>query len=184
MKQQMQPKVSIIIPVYNGSNYLQEAIDSALAQTYPNCEILVINDGSCDEGKTEAIALSYGDRIRYFKKENGGVATAVNYGIEHMTGDYFAWLSHDDYYLPHKIERQMRAIVDVYKKARVSIMPSSTITTKNVDDVASLKTGENEVFLFGWDSTTLTDDIVSYMIAQTIFRYLKCLLEENIQWKI
>lgn len=62
----------------------------------------------------------------------------------------------------------MRAIVDVYKKARVSIMPSSTITTKNVDDVASLKTGENEVFLFGWDSTTLTDDIVSYMIEKNV----------------
>ena len=94
MKQQMQPTVSIIIPVYNGSNYLQEAIDSALAQTYPNCEILVINDGSCDEGKTEAIALSYGDRIRYFKKENGGVASALNMGIRQMTGEYFSWLSH------------------------------------------------------------------------------------------
>lgn len=119
MKQQMQPKVSIIIPVYNGSNYLQEAIDSALAQTYPNCEILVINDGSCDEGKTEAIALSYGDRIRYFKKENGGVASALNMGIRQMTGDYFSWLSHDDVYYPNKVEREVQAIMESGSPAKL-----------------------------------------------------------------
>ena len=107
-----QPKVSIIIPVYNGSNYLKEAIDSALAQTYPNCEVLVINDGSCDGGSTETIALSYGDRIRYFKKENGGVASALNLGIRKMSGEYFSWLSHDDVYYPDKVEREICAIME------------------------------------------------------------------------
>lgn len=97
------PKVSIVIPVYNGSNYLAEAIDSALAQTYSNLEIIVVNDGSCDEGQTEKIALSYGDRIRYLKKENGGVSSALNYGIREMTGEYFSWLSHDDKYEPGKV---------------------------------------------------------------------------------
>lgn len=101
------PQVSIIIPVYNGSNYLREAIDSALAQTYKNIEVIVVNDGSNDGGKTEAIALSYGDRIRYFYKKNGGCASALNYGIQHMTGDYFSWLSHDDVYYPGKIEKQI-----------------------------------------------------------------------------
>ena len=61
------PLVSIIIPVYNGSNFMREAIDSALAQTYPNIEIIVVNDGSTDN--TREIALSYGDKIRYFEKE-------------------------------------------------------------------------------------------------------------------
>ncbi|MDD4547058.1 MAG: glycosyltransferase family A protein, partial [Oscillospiraceae bacterium] len=94
------PLVSIVIPVYNGSNYLAEAVDSALAQTYKNIEIVVVNDGSNDEGATEKVAKSYGDKIRYFSKENGGVSSALNLGIENMKGDYFSWLSHDDLYKP------------------------------------------------------------------------------------
>ena len=58
------PLVSIVIPVYNGSNYMQEAIDSALNQTYLNVEVIVVNDGSSDGGKTDSIAKSYGDKIR------------------------------------------------------------------------------------------------------------------------
>ncbi len=99
--------VTIVIPVYNGSDFMEEAIDSALAQTYENCEILVVNDGSRDHGETEKIALSYGDRIKYFKKENGGTASALNLALENMQGDYFAWLSHDDIYYPEKIARQV-----------------------------------------------------------------------------
>jgi len=107
-----QPLVSIVIPVYNGANYLKEAIDSALNQTYQNIEIIVINDGSPDNGKTEEIALSYGDKIRYFYKENGGCASALNYGITKMQGEYFSWLSHDDLFYPYKIEHA----ISLYKK--------------------------------------------------------------------
>lgn len=103
------PLISIVIPVYNGSDYLTEAIDSALAQTYSNVEILVVNDGSTDNGATREIALSYGDRIRYFEKENGGVATALNYGVNEMKGEYFSWLSHDDKYYPEKLSIQQQA---------------------------------------------------------------------------
>lgn len=104
----MKSLVSIVIPVYNGDNYLCEAIDSALAQTYDNCEVIVVNDGSTDD--TEKICLSYGNKIRYYRQNNGGVATAVNFGIMKMKGEYFSWLSHDDIYYPNKIEKQMEAI--------------------------------------------------------------------------
>src|SRR5215470_19778957 len=107
----MPPLVSIVIPVYNGSDYLREALDSALSQTYPHVEILVVNDGSTDAGATEAIARSYGDRIRYFWKPNGHVASALNFGIQQMRGEYFSWLSHDDVYLPDKIKIQMALAV-------------------------------------------------------------------------
>ena len=110
MDKDFHPLVSIVIPVYNGANYMREAIDSALAQTYPNLEILVINDGSTDGGATHDIAMSYADKIRYFKKENGGVVSALNFGIDQMRGEYFSWLSHDDLYLPEKIEKQVIAL--------------------------------------------------------------------------
>jgi glycosyltransferase involved in cell wall biosynthesis len=108
MKMISKPVVSVVMPVYNGANYLREAIDSVLSQTYPHIEILVINDGSTDNGKTEAIAKSYGEKIRYFYKENGGVASALNLGIKNMRGTWFTWLSHDDLWVPDKIERQIR----------------------------------------------------------------------------
>lgn len=101
------PLVSIIIPVFNGSDYVREAIESALEQTWPAVEVIVVNDGSTDD--TEAICLAYGERIRYFSKENGGQSTALNFGIERMQGRYFSWLSHDDLYLPEKLERQVNA---------------------------------------------------------------------------
>lgn len=116
MKEDFNPRVSIIIPVYNGSEYLGEAIDSALGQSYHNVEVIVVNDGSDDDGATEKIALSYSDRIRYFSKENGGVSTALNIGIGKMTGDYFSWLSHDDVYYPNKIESQIAFLRENYLK--------------------------------------------------------------------
>lgn len=105
-----QPLVSIIIPVYNGANYLCEAVNSALAQTYGNIEVIVVNDGSVDSGATEDIALSYGDTIRYYRKENGGVASALNYGLRESRGEYFCWLSHDDVYYPSKVETMLVAV--------------------------------------------------------------------------
>lgn len=113
------PLVSIVIPVYNGSNFLREAIDSALAQTYRNLEIIVVNDGSYDD--TEEIALSYGDKIRYIAKENGGTSTALNLGIANMRGEYFSWLSHDDLYYPQKIARAVEELSKLENKDTIII---------------------------------------------------------------
>lgn len=114
-----QPLVSIIIPVYNGSNFLQYAIDSALGQTYKKIEIIVVNDGSDDSDSTEQIARSYGDKIRYFHKENGGVASALNFGISRMKGEYFSWLSHDDMYTKTKIEDQIQTLQKMQDKTLI-----------------------------------------------------------------
>ena len=125
----MRPLVSVVIPVYNGANYMREAMASALAQTYTNIEIIVVNDGSTDD--TREIALSYGDNIRYFEKDNGGVSTALNLAIQQMRGEYFSWLSHDDVYYPEKIQKELDALfLDgnmgkvVYSDDDTLVMPS------------------------------------------------------------
>lgn len=114
-------KISIIIPVYNGGNYLKDAIDSTLAQTYQNCEVIVVNDGSVDNGVTEKIAKSYGNKIRYYYKKNGGVASALNYGITRMSGEYFAWCSHDDMFKKDKCEKQIESLLKCEDRTQICI---------------------------------------------------------------
>lgn len=124
-----EPKVSIVIPVYNGANYLSQAIESALGQSYPNIEVLVVNDGSNDNGETARIASSYGNRIRYFYKENGGVASALNLGISKMTGEWFAWLSHDDLFSTNRIEQDIR-IVTAHSNVLITYSKLAIINAK------------------------------------------------------
>lgn len=111
-----EPDVSIVIPVFNGANYLAEAIDGALSQTYKNFEVIVVDDGSTDGGATQRIAESYGSSIRYIRQENGGCGAALNTGIRAMKGEYFSWLSHDDVYLPNKLARQIEILGSVANK--------------------------------------------------------------------
>lgn len=101
------PKVSVIIPVYNGANYVGQAIESVLAQTYKNIEIVVVDDGSPDGGATRRAVERYAPRVRYIHQENRGVAGALNAGARAMTGEVFSWLSHDDMFVPDKTERQI-----------------------------------------------------------------------------
>lgn len=100
----MDSKVSIIIPFYNCS-YINESIESALGQTYPNTEILVVNDGSTLY--TDKLNPYLKD-IKLIEKENGGTGSAINAGMQAASGDYFAWLSSDDVFMPNKIENQLQ----------------------------------------------------------------------------
>lgn len=97
--------VSILIPCYNARQWVSEAIDSALAQTWPNVEVIVVDDGSTD-GSFEVIQ-SYGDRIRYETGPNRGGNQTRNRLLELARGEWVQYLDADDYLLPDKIERQM-----------------------------------------------------------------------------
>ena len=90
------PLISVIIPVFNGADYLRQAIESVLAQVYQPIEVVVVNDGSADD--SDAIILSYGDKIRYFQQINKGVASARNLGIQMSEGMYVSFLDQDDWY--------------------------------------------------------------------------------------
>ena len=108
MKTNKNPKISVIIPVYNGERYIKEAIDSVLNQTYENYEIIVINDGSTDN--TIKILKNYVNKIRWKNQENKGVVSAKNSGIKIAKGEYFAYLDADDVFLPDKLELQIKKL--------------------------------------------------------------------------
>ncbi len=101
------PKVSVVIVTYNKADTLGSAIESVLRQTYPNFEILVVDDGSTDD--TAHRVKAFGDRVRYLTKENGGTGSARNLGIAHSGGEYVAFLDGDDLWLPRKLEVQWAA---------------------------------------------------------------------------
>ena len=89
------PKVSVIIPTYNRSSLVKEAVESVLAQTFNDLEIIVVDDGSTDD--TRSVIEVVGDpKIKYYYKENAGVSNARNFGIEHAKGQYIAFLDSDD----------------------------------------------------------------------------------------
>lgn len=136
-----EPKVSIVIPAYNAANYLSQAIDSALAQTYQNIEIIVVNDGSPDNGQTESVARSYGEKIIYFEKENGGSSSALNTGIKNMSGDWFSWLSHDDLYYPDKLQEE----IDALNALIVSGIPEDQLYKHIFFGAADLIDGEGKI---------------------------------------
>jgi glycosyltransferase involved in cell wall biosynthesis len=102
--------VSVIIPNYNYAKYLREAIDSVLAQTYRNIEIIVVDDGSKDDSKK--ILESYGEKITAIFQANQGVSAARNNGVAASKGEYVAFLDADDIWLARKIELQIEKFVN------------------------------------------------------------------------
>ncbi len=107
MNQDTNPSISVIIPVYNGANYLGRAILSVLAQSYPAKEIIVIDDGSIDA--TPSIIEKFKDKIIAKRVPNAGAGAARNTALEMATGDYIAFLDHDDVWFEKKLEMQINA---------------------------------------------------------------------------
>lgn len=112
--------VSVIIPTYNRKDFLEESIKSVVNQTYSNIEIVVVDDGS-PANYAEAICKQYAN-CKYYWKENGGISTVRNFGIERVKGDFIAFLDDDDLWKPHKIEKQL----DIFEKYKdVDLVHSS-----------------------------------------------------------
>jgi glycosyltransferase involved in cell wall biosynthesis len=101
--------VSVIIPTYNRMEYILDAVESVLAQTFEDFEVLVVDDGSTDNTR-EVLASISSDRVFTFHKPNRGVASALNFGIERARGSYIARLDSDDMFLPEKLELQVKVL--------------------------------------------------------------------------
>lgn len=107
-------KVSVIVPVYNVEKYLPKCLDSLVEQTFINYEVIVINDGSTD--KSEQIIIDYQFKypsiIKYYKKQNGGLSDARNFGIEKSSGSYIMFVDSDDYVSNDMIEKLYNCVAE------------------------------------------------------------------------
>ncbi len=104
----MSTAVSVVIPCYNASPFLRETLDSALNQTHPPLEVIVVDDGSTDDSAT--IAKSYGPPVRVIRQENQGESVARNRGIDEAQGEWIAFLDADDRWEADKLRTQLKAI--------------------------------------------------------------------------
>lgn len=100
------PRVSVVIPAYKVAEYIAETLDSVLAQTFKDFEIIVVNDGSPDTVRLEKTLVNYFDKIIYLKQENGGAAAARNTAIWEARGSLLAFLDGDDVWYPEKLHAQ------------------------------------------------------------------------------
>ena len=100
-------KVSIVIPIYNSEQFLQESLESVLNQTYKDVEIIAINDGSSDNSLD--ILNQYSDKITILSQENKGLASALNAGVQQISGRWFKWFSPDDIMFPNTLEQLVNA---------------------------------------------------------------------------
>jgi len=101
--------ISVIIVVQNGERYISQAIESVINQTYQPKEILVVDGNSCD--RTEQIVKTF-DKVKYIKQQGSGLANARNTGIDSARQDLIAFLDHDDYWTPDKLENQISHFID------------------------------------------------------------------------
>lgn len=130
------PVFSIIIPTYNRAKIIKRAIDSILLQTFQDFELIVVDDGSCDN--TEMVVKEYTDaRIIYLYKENGGQNSALNRGLQEAKGKYIAFCDSDDKWLPEKLEK-------VYKKYNVDDEISVVYHLTGVVDKGKIRLARND----------------------------------------
>ncbi|MFO0842697.1 MAG: glycosyltransferase family 2 protein [Gemmataceae bacterium] len=139
------PTISVVIPCYNGANYLREAIDSVLSQTRPVLEVIVVDDGSTDD--SFAIAESYGAPVRVIRQPNQGESVARNRGIDEAKGDWIAFLDADDLWMGDKIERQAAHM----SSGCIAICTANENRWQGVAPVSrSIHRPKREAFCVGW----------------------------------
>jgi glycosyltransferase involved in cell wall biosynthesis len=131
--------VSVIVPTYNRETYLDFAIQSIVNQTYKNIEIIVVDDGS-QYNYAEAICAKY-PQCFYYYKENGGLSSARNFGIQKAKGDFIAFLDDDDEFLPEKIEKQCQVL---HNNSSVACVHSSAYVIDNDGSMTGEVIGANK----------------------------------------
>jgi glycosyltransferase involved in cell wall biosynthesis len=141
------PLISVVIPTFNRTRQVQAALRSVLAQTYPEFEVIVVDDGSADgTGQALQTLISQegcnGRRVRYFFRPNQGQSAARNMGIEKASGELVAFLDSDDIWLPEKLEWQVRALEHFKDKCCACITDARLVDNLGMDTSAFRESGK------------------------------------------
>jgi glycosyltransferase involved in cell wall biosynthesis len=117
--------ISVVIPAFNYGHFVGDAVDSALAQTYRDIEVIVVDDGSTDD--TQRVLKRFGSRIRYVYQNNRGLSAARNTGVRLANGDWIALLDADDVWHPQKTEVQLAAGQSVAGAGLIGSLPADVL---------------------------------------------------------
>ena len=176
------PKISVIIPVYNTEKYIEKCLESLAKQTMQDFEVIIVNDGSTDNSKKvikDYMKNSNLD-IRYLEKENGGLASARNYGVERALGKYISFLDSDDYLdkdLYKNLEKYMDENIDLIKFKMKTVDEKENVIEKLDGPVFDVCTGEE-----GYKKLCTTD---KYMDPACIYLYRReFFVENNFKYKL
>ena len=176
------PKISVIVPVYNTEKYIEKCLKSLDSQTMKDFEIVVVNDGSTDE--SGRVIKNYMRKtrlkIKYLEKENGGLASARNYGLERALGKYISFLDSDDYLdenLFSKLEKYMDEDIDLIKFKMKTVDEKGNVIEKLDGPVFNVCSGEE-----GYKKLCTTD---KYMDPACIYLYRReFFVENNFKYKL
>lgn len=124
------PFFSVIIPLYNKEDFIEATLKSVLQQSFTDFEVLVVNDGSTDEGEAKVLAFN-DSRIQYFSQENNGVSSARNLGIANAQSDYIAFLDADDYWYPDFLQ-EFFSMIQAFPQQQVFSAAMESENPKNV----------------------------------------------------
>ncbi len=152
------PLVSVIIPAYKAEKYLPETLESVLNQTYTNLEIIVVDDGS--PNSLEPVVAPYmekDNRIRFYRKKNGGVSSARNFGFEKSQGEFVSFLDADDVWMPKNLDKKIKALSEApsefgYVHSKIEVIDANS---KPTGQIKSGKGGEILTELLLWEEDTI-----------------------------
>lgn len=159
----MPASVSVVIPTYNRAKFLGEAVTSALGQTRPPDEIIVVDDGSTDA--TEQMLARFGEKVRYLRQANAGPAAARNHGIRIASGNFIAFLDSDDLWTPDKIARQL-AFFGANPRRDFVFADMANFTGPNTVDAPEIKNRELHDYLAR--HSTHLEDLFSWLLVENV----------------
>lgn len=169
MNTREQPLISVIVPVYKAEKYLPACLDSLLAQTYQNFELLLVDDGSPD--RCWEILQQYAARdarVRIFRKENGGVSSARNFGLRQAKGEYISFVDSDDFVAPQYLEWMHCALQQTNTELAVC---GYRKVPKEADPVGIAPAAEKP-------------EIKTFSLAEYSFDYTQCEAANQYVWRI